>query len=418
MIKDALILQKREVESRVKEGYIGRRVKTPGWDNDLIKVIIGPRRAGKSFFAVHELSKRGNFGYANFDDEALSEVTDYNEVIDGINEVYDTPKCLLFDEIQNLPKWELFVNRLQRQGYDLVITGSNSNLLSKELSTHLTGRHTLITILPLSFKEYLGDAKKFTTSEIKSRLSKYVAGGGYPEPLVKNLDYKEYLSTLFDSIVYKDIVKRFSIRSPNAIENLARYLVSNISQEYSYNSLARLSKCKSSRTIEKYLGYLEEAFVFFKLDRFSFKVREQVSSNKKIYCVDNGFIHAKAFNMGANMGRLYENCVAVELKRSEYSKRAEVYFWKNVQQEEVDFVVKEGRKVTRLIQVCYDIRDVEVKEREVRAILKAAKELKCKNLVVITGDYEAEKDEGWFGIKGRIRYVPLWKWLLENGMEG
>src|SRR3989344_9202813 len=141
-LKERIILQKREIEMRLKEKYV-ERSQDLKLNNNLIKVIVGPRRAGKSFFAIHYLNKQGKFGYVNFDDEKLTEVENYDEIITVMNSIYENPKFILFDEIQNLPKWELFANRLQRQGYNLVITGSNSNLLSKELATHLTGRHLL-----------------------------------------------------------------------------------------------------------------------------------------------------------------------------------------------------------------------------------------------------------------------------------
>jgi predicted AAA+ superfamily ATPase len=157
---------------------------------------------------------------------------------------------------------------------------------------------------------------------------------------------------------------------------------------------------------------LEEAFVFFRLNRFSFKVREQLASNKKIYCIDNGFIHAKAFKFSSDMGRLYENIVAIELKKLEMGGNMSVYYWKSTQQEEVDFVIKEGVKVKQLIQVCYDVDDIKTKEREVRSLIKASKELRCMNLVVITEDYEKEEKLEWFGTKAKIRFIPLWKWLI------
>src|SRR3989344_5426613 len=357
-IKEILTLQKREIEVKLKEKYINRSQDLK-LDNDLIKVIIGPRRAGKSFFALHFLNKIGNFGYVNFDEEKLTEVDDYNEIVVAMNSVYDNPKFVLFDEIQNLPKWELFVNRLQRQGYKLIITGSNSNLLSRELATHLTGRHLLTNIFPFSFKEYLKlENKELITTEIKEKLSQYSLNGGYPEVLLKKVELKEYLSTLFNSILYKDIVKRYKIRNPKQIEDLALYLISNVANEYSYNSLTKIGKIKSSHTIERYVSYLEESFILFSLNRFSYKVKEQLSSNKKIYCIDNGFIYAKAFKVAPDFGRLYENAVALELKKSELNNKSRVYYWKNSQQEEVDFIVKEGLKVKQLIQVCYNIKDL------------------------------------------------------------
>ena len=415
LIRDILLIQKRELERRLGEKYIDRAVDTKKFENDLIKVIIGPRRAGKSFLAVHILDKLGSFGYINFDDEKLAEMEDYDSLINAVNSIYETPKYLLFDEIQNLEKWELFVNRLQRQGYNLVITGSNSKLLSKELASHLTGRYLLKNVFPFSFKEFLDvEGKELTANEIKEKLMTYIIYGGYPEPLIKNIDYKDYLSTLFNSIVYKDIVKRYRIRSIQAIEDLSMYLVSNIAGEFSYNTLTKITKTRSVHTVEKYLNHLEEAFIFFRINRFSHKVKEQIYSNKKIYCIDNGLIHAKAFKFSPDIGKLYENIVAIELKKLEMNGLANIYFWRSDKQEEVDFVVKKGLKVEGLIQVCYDAGDIKTKEREAKALLKAGEELKCRNLIILTDDYEAEETKSWFGIKGIIKFIPLWKWLLTS----
>jgi len=413
MIKDILLLQKRELDSKLKELYLERLADTSKLKSPLIKVIIGPRRAGKSFFALHFLSKQGKFGYVNFDDEKLIETADYDDIIVNLKSLYNNPKIFLFDEIQNLPKWELFVNRLHRQGYNLIITGSNSNLLSKELATHLTGRHVAINILPFSFSEFLGEGK-LTTSEIKEKLNRFTIYGGYPEPLIKNLDYKDYLSTLFNSIIYRDILRRYKIRSPQGIEDIALYLLSNIASEYSYNFLCKMAKINSVNTIEKYLNYLEEAFIFFSLKRFSYKFKEQLSSNKKIYSIDNGFIHAKAFKVSPDFGKLYENIVAQELKKDELNNRIKLYYWKNQQQEEVDFVIYENLKVTQLVQVCFNLKNPETKTREIRALLKAGHELKCGNLLVITDNYESEENIEWFDIKGKIKFIPLWKWLLNH----
>ena len=221
------------------------------------------------------------------------------------------------------------------------------------------------------------------------------------------------MSLLFYSILYKDIVKKYKIRNPKQIEDLAIYLISNISNEYSYNSLAMTGKIKSSHTIEKYLNYLEESFILFSLSRFSYKIKEQLSSNKKIYCIDNGFIQSKSFKASSDLGKLYENTVACKLKKQEVDGKLKFYYWKNQQQEEVDFVVKEGLKVKQLIQVCFSIDNLETKNREIRALIKASKELKCNNLLMLTEDTETEEKSEWFGDKATIKYVPLWKWLLE-----
>lgn len=202
MTKDIIILQKRELAQKLKDLYIPRETELKEIKSNLIKVVIGPRRAGKSSFSAHCLGKLSGFGYVNFDDEKLIDVTDYNEIISAVDSVYDKPKYLLLDEIQNLAKWELFVNRLQRQGYNLIITGSNSNLLSFELATHLTGRYSSVLIFTFSFKEFLKyRGGELTEVEIREQLNSYLKSGGYPEPLVKNLNYKEYLLTLLDSIM-------------------------------------------------------------------------------------------------------------------------------------------------------------------------------------------------------------------------
>ncbi len=419
MIRDVLLIQKRELQLRIKEEYIERSAALPQIDSGLIKVIMGPRRAGKSFYAFHALNKAGNFGYANFDDEKLVGVKDYEHIVLALNTLYQNPKYLLFDEIQNLPEWELFVNRLQRQGYHIVITGSNSKLLSREMATHLTGRHELLTILPLSFREIiLHENKEMTSTEIRERLLHYLTNGGYPEPMIKKLDYSEYLSLLVNSTLYKDIVKRFKIRYVQALEDIAVYLISNIASEFSYNTLRRISRLQSIHTVQNYLSYLEEAFLLFRVDRFSYKIKEQITSNKKIYCIDNGLIHAKAFRFSSNKGRLLENLVAIELKKWEMDGRIRLYYWKNPQQEEVDFVLWQGDKSIQLIQVCYDIDDPKTKSREIRALLKASRELACNNILIITEGYENEEQAEWFGIRGTLKYVPLWKWLQNPQTPG
>lgn len=410
MIRDRLLLQQRELKQKQGERYLPREVALP--PSPLITVILGPRRAGKSTFAIHSITE--SFAYSNFDDEALIETKDYDEILAILEELYQKPAVYLFDEIQNLPKWELFVNRLHRQGKKMIITGSNAHLLSRELGTHLTGRHRQLVIFPFSFPETLGREKeKPTAAEIAAKFDTYVVRGGYPEPLLQEMDHREYLATLFTAIIYKDIVKRFRIRNPQAIEDMGTYLLSNITKEFSFRTIARLTKCKSVHTVERYLYYLEEAFLFFQIKPFSFKVKEQVI-NKKLYCIDNGFIAAKAFQISPDMGRLYENCVAIHLKKQELRGYGKVFFWKGPQQKEVDFVVKEGTEVATLIQVCYAWNDQKMKDREIRALLKASQDLHCKNLLILTREREGEEMAEWFGIKRKIRFIPLWKWLCER----
>jgi uncharacterized protein len=413
MIRDVIQKQKAELEEKLLEKYVKREALLNTDDSDLIKVIIGPRRAGKSFFGMHAISGSGSFGFVNFDDERLVAVSDFDEILEAILAVYNKPKVLLMDEIQNFPKWELVVNRLQRDGYRLIITGSNSNLLSSELATHLTGRHLPTYIFTFSYKEYLDIFDKpLTEAETSEKFLDFLINGGYPEPSIKSLNIKDYLQVLFDAVLFKDIVKRHHIRFGSSLENLATWLISNISNDFSYNTLAKQTQISSVHTIQKYIGYLEEAFIFFTIPRFSFKVGEQQKSNKKIYCYDNGFYKAKAFQFTNDYGKLLENMIAIELKKRSLKDGSHLYYWNSREREEVDFIIQEGLKITLLIQVCWSVEQNKTNEREIRALLKASKELGCTRLIIITNNHEAREKVSWFGIEEEIEYIPARKWLL------
>lgn len=413
MLRDIVLVQKRELENRLQETYVERKIPLPcDLENDLIKVITGPRRAGKSFYAVHLIQQTASYGYVNFDDERLTGIGNYDEIVSAVNAVYGNPRYLLFDEIQNLPRWEMFANRMQRQGFRLLITGSNANLLSSELATHLTGRHTAHVLFPFSFGEYLatsGDQR--TEAEKKDALDVYTEQGGYPEPLLKKIDRRDYLRTLMQSTLYKDIVKRFRIRSIQGIEDLALYLMSNIAREYSFNALSGVTKCRSVHTVEKYIRYLQEAYLVFSIPRFSFKVKAQAGHNKKIYCTDNGLAVAGGFRFSADRGALYENLVAVALKKEEIAGRLSLYYWKNTQNEEVDFIIKEGLHVSQLIQVCSDISNPKTLKREMRALIRASQELHCDELLLLNDRADRTETFKWQDAERPIRIMPLWRWL-------
>ncbi|MFA5331421.1 MAG: ATP-binding protein [Methanoregula sp.] len=411
-VRDALLQQKRELDLRRQEPYIERTAKIREGDSRLVRIVIGPRRAGKSFFITRHLLKQGPFGYVNFDDEELNNKEKIPDILTAVAELYPGAKTLLLDEIQNIPGWELLANRLARQGYTLYITGSNAHLLSKELATHLTGRHTVTTIFPFTFAEFLRTKQgEFTESEYRSHLIEYSVTGGFPEILTTTIDKKEYLLRLFDAVVYKDIIRRYRVRSPQGLGDLAQYLCSHVAGEYSVHRLSRVTGCKSDQTVRKYLGYLEEAFLFFSIPRFSYKVKEQVLSNRKMYCIDNGFVTAKGFRFSPNNGSLMENLVAIALHGLELDGSLDLYYWKNPQQQEVDFVLHKSGKVLALIQVCTDPADEKTRRREVNALLTAGRDCACKKRIILTMDEEQTKSEEWFGIRGDIQYIPLWKWL-------
>ena len=420
MKKDTLAIisrQREEIKEKLKGKIVEREVSQKikkYLEKRLIKVISGVRRSGKSYLALL-LLKNKNFGYVNFDEKDLLKVK-LDDILSSVIEIYGRVKFLLLDEIQNVKGWELWVNSLQRRGYNLIITGSNAKLLSKELATHLTGRYLEFETYPFSFREFLRFKKfgyeniysKEVQGEMKKLLREYMKRGGFPEYLVEELD-EEYLRTLFNAIIYADVVKRWKIREPVKIWDLARYLLTIFSREYSATKLKNILGFKSTLTVLNYIKYLEEAFLIFTLERFSFKQKEFMKAPKKVYSVDTGLSNALSVKVSEETGLMMENIVFLELKRRGLRENKDIFYFKDYQGREADFVLKEGLKVRQLIQVTYANARDEIERREIKSLLKASELLKCKNLLCITWDYEEEQK-----IKGReIKFLPLWKWLLK-----
>src|SRR3989344_941535 len=423
MLRSTVLKQKQEKERLLSLPYIERTKEKEArkWlSSDLIKVVLGPRRAGKSVFSLM-LLKDQQFAYFNFDDESLpgEEKLNLDELMSELRQAYGETKYILFDEIQNLSKWELFVNRLHREGYNLVLTGSNANLLSKELATALTGRHIPIQILPFDFKEILR-AKNYVVSEEKLALpdekgklleilNEYMISGGYPEVVTKDLDPRGYLDVLFDSLLFKDVVKRHKVRFSEQIDNLGSYLINNVAGQYSIRKLANVLGFKSGVTLERYLSYLTEAYLIFSLHRHSAKAGLRLKSPKKAYVVDNGFVTAKAVQHSPNTGKLMENLVFTELVKRGNESNREIFYYRTRNDREVDFALKSGTEITELIQVSYETTNQDVLQREIKALTEAGKELNVDKLSVLTWNEKrvVEKD----GMT--IHFKPLWEWLLE-----
>ena len=420
-LKEIVSNQKLQKEQLLTLPYIERTKEPFGkkWlDSDLIKVVLGPRRAGKSVFSLMLLKDRP-FLYFNFDDEVLSSTggIETDQLMKELHAAYGPVKTILFDEIQNLHGWELFVNRLHREGYNLVLTGSNAQLLSMELATHLTGRHMPIEILPFDFNEFL-KAKNFQINpeyaalpeqrgELLNLMGNYLVNGGFPEVAVNNVDPKDYLEVLFDSLLFKDVVKRHEVRSSTQIGNLAAHMVNNFADLYTIRKLLEALNLKSTSTIEKYIKYLEEAYLVFSLLRYSPKSIQRIKSPRKVYAVDNGFISAKAIQYSPDKGKLMENLVFTELIKRGAKPNKELFYYKTRNDREVDFVVRQGIEVTELIQVCYDPISPDVERREIKALSEAGGELKADKLTVLSWDEKREvKKDGV-----TVQFVPLWEWL-------
>jgi len=409
--RDIVLSQKADLQERLRRKYIERTsVAMPNLSSGVIQVVMGPRRAGKSTFAEHILSNEG--GYVNFDDERLSDIEDMDALLAVVDDVYRKPERLLLDEIQNVPRWELWVNRLQRGGRQLVVTGSNANLLGRELATHLTGRHHAIYLPPFSFSEVLALRHvEATSAEKASLLECYLGEGGYPEPLLLGIGRTEYLRDLVRSTLLKDIVRRYNVRSPGGIEDVAHYFFSNAAKEFSYRTVSTVARVKSPVTAEKYTRYLCEAFLLFTVPRFSFKTRERATLNKKAYAVDPSLATCLGLRPGYDTGRLAENVVAAHLWQRQFAGELEFGFWKNEAHEEVDFVVRERGKISRLIQVCWRMDSPATRSREYRALVKAGKELCCENLLCLTADEEGCDDFSWNGVSGKIHRQRICNFL-------
>jgi uncharacterized protein len=387
-----------------------------------VLAILGIRRSGKSVFSWL-LLKSEKFGYVNFFDERLVglRAEELDKVVQAFYELYGSDlEYFVFDEIQKISGWERFVSRL-RTSNKIIITGSNSDLLRGDLATFLTGRHVDVELLPFSFNEHLranGTAFdknwEYSTSNVasaKRSLSEYMEKGGFPE--VEKFG-SAILISIYRDIIENDIIGHHKIRNTQCLRELAKFLISNVGKEVSFNKLKALG-IKDTHTVSKYSGYISDSYLIFLLERFSYKLKEQSKAPKKVYCIDSGLANNVAFKLSKDLGKLMENMVFIELLRKKIYEHHdwELYYWKDHRGREVDFVVKSAESVEQLVQVTYASARDEIAARELEALEVAASELKCENLVVVSWDYEEERLAG----DKIVTFVPLWKWLLKPQKE-
>lgn len=413
-MKNILLNQRQERDNLLSHPYLSRHTNHDFeglLSSKQIKLITGPRRSGKSTQAL--LMLRGkNFAYLNFDDNALLSRWDEELVMAMLSDVYPGYEYLLLDEVQNLDNWDLWVSKLYRNGVNMVITGSNAKLLSSEMATVLTGRYLQVQMYPFSLGEFFDyfqlhpSRSEVKTQQLKQAQDDYLRNGGYPETVEARSITQSYLSTLFDSIVWKDVAKRHKVRNVTDLNDLAMYLVSNFCNPLSYNDVATDLGLSSVSTTKKYMGYLNEPYLFFYLPRYNNKLKLMKKAPQKVYLVDNGFVAAKAFSLSENLGRLLENQVFVELLRRGYDTEKSLFYYRSRNDKETDFVTRNGNRIESLIQVCYDLSSPKTEKREVDSLIECAGELKCDNLYVITWDEERtiEKD-GYV-----IQVVPVMRW--------
>jgi len=411
-MKTIILNQRKERDELMSRPYLVRRSNQDTdllLNSSLIKLITGPRRVGKSTQAILMLRDK-NFAYLNFDNHSLLEAWDANLVMRMLDDVYPGYDYILLDEVQNLNAWDLWVSELYRLGKNLVITGSNAKMLSSEMATVLTGKYLQVEMLPFSLEEFF-DWNKLDLHMLKQEdktnslvlTDDYLRNGGYPEVVASRQLTRSYLDTLFDSIIWKDVAKRHNVRNVTDLNNLAMYLVSNFCNLVSANDLTTELGFSSVNTTKKYMDYLHEPYLFYYLSRFNNKLKLMKKAPRKVYVVDNGFIASKAISLSDNLGRLLENQVFIELLRRGYDIEKTMFYYRSRNDKEVDFVLRKGTHIERLVQVCYDMSSSKTEKREVDSIVECAGELKCCDLVIVTyNDKRIIEKDGY-----KIKVVPI-----------
>ncbi len=386
--------------------------------------IIGPRRSGKTYLMFNLIKKllnkkvkKENILYMNLERAGLLPLTS-NDLVSLKETFYElNPKLkkketwFFLDEIQNVSDWEIFVRTCLDEGINVFISGSSSKMLSKDISTSMRGRTLTYRVFPFSFREYVLfkgiKLNKYFSSSEKSKIinlfKKYLFNGGYPEQIIHNKEKEKILSNIYETTLFKDVIERENIRNIPVIKQLVRALIS--SKEFSvnkfYNYLKSLNLKVSKNSLYNYVSYLEDAFFVFLLKKFDLSYKKAEQSLPKVYLIDNGILDINGID---DKGRLLENLIFLELNR----KGKDISYYQNSYHEEVDFVLKKGKKVEELIQVCYNPENFATKEREFRILVKASEEFNCDNLTLISMDKEGEERYK----NKKIKFVSAWKWCL------
>jgi len=419
-------------EDEIKEILIRQRdnilKKDYGIERDLLKkiekklplphviVLTGLRRSGKSTLLRQIIKKYYNdehFYYINFEDERLFDfkADEFNRLYEASVELFGKNKIFFIDEVQNIAYFEIFIRRFYEEGFKFIITGSSAALLSREIGTKLTGRHININLKPFSFTEFLalkgveltGDfwLRTELRVEIKQQFNDYLSKGGMPEYL--NYGDQEILGEVYNDIVMKDIVARYKVEDTLTLRQLYLYLISNVSNRFSFNSLKKFTEVKSVNTIKKFIGYLEQTYFAATINKFDYSFKKQVVNDKKFYLTDNGFLETLSKTFSKDKGRLLENLVFINL-----NKNYEVAYYAD-SKSECDFIIFKDRAVLGAFQVCYELNDLN-RDRELKGLLTAMKEFNLNQGTLLTNTQEEEiktDDKNFI-----ITIMPIWKWLL------
>ncbi len=404
-----------------REKYLERVNKL--FKTEQVIAITGVRRSGKSTLMKQFIKKhidsgsdRKSFLYINFEEPKFTGLLSL-EFLEQIYQAFieiikpNEKPIILLDEVQNVPMWEKFVRGYseKNEAY-FIISGSSSKLLSKEFGSLLTGRWLEIKVYPLDFREFLEFKNLKITDKldiiskkikIKQLLREYIEFGGFPLVSLKE-EKEDILTRIFDDIIIRDIGERYNIRRLDKLKILAKRYLTDFSCPISYRNIAKVVGL-SLDSVERISSYMQEAYLIYFINKFSYSLKKQEINPRKVYCIDPGLINIVGFRFIENLGRLYENLVFLSLMQN----GKEVYYYR--ERGECDFIIKEKQKIIQLIQVCYNINDLDTKRREIESLLEASAELKCNNLLIITDEEEKEEK-----VKGKkIKFIPLWKWLLK-----
>jgi hypothetical protein len=394
------VLEAQQIIFDKKEFGIQRKImKNIPHASGFASIITGIRRCGKSTFQM-QLRKKyfPNQGlFLNFEDPRLAgiELQDFERLYAQI--VESNTKVLFFDEIQIVKGWEIFVNQLLREDFFVIITGSNASLLSKELGTHLTGRHFSTELFPFSYLEFL-EYLHLDTNE--SSFTQYLQKGGMPDYLRTGIN--RYLNNLLDDILIRDVAVRFGVRDVNSLRQLAVYLLSNIGTLVSANSLSGIFGIKSSTTILDYFSYFKNTYLIEFVPKFDYSIKKQIRNPQKIYALDLGIYHQNKIVFSPNEGRVLENAVYLHLRR----KTKEIYYFQ--EKGECDFVVTKKGTPHQLHQVCFELNTMNI-DRETNGLYEAMAFFKIPKAYIITQNQTDRftKDDL------TIEVIPAWKWMSE-----
>jgi len=411
-VKRYLVDRKEEI----RDIYVKDRIVKIDENVNFINSIIGPRRAGKSYFLYYFIKAHAlndeDYAFVNFAEIDASPL----EVPHLHNEIYGKfPRYLFFDEIQELENWKRPIYALyEKKKYIIFITGSNSRFLSKEIATELRGRTKTTVMYPFSFAEILNTENEkvekiissYTESKLKHIIDEHMKRGFFPDIVLRNIVPSSFFAEYIDLVIHKDIEERYGLRNRAALELFIRSAIASHTKQFSTNKVYNALKSKGVKvgkdTLYNFQRYLEDVLLCFFLRKYDFSYRKMELSIPKAFLVDNGlytYVERKE-----DKGKLMEGLVFSELIKSGYVPNRNLFYFSD-RNGEIDFVLVDNMKVEECIQVTYAAGKDEIERREIKALEKASEELRCRKKTVITWDYEAEGD---------IYFIPLWKWLLEK----